>query len=87
MLSIEDGIFNDILGFGEATLDRDAAESRTVLPQTELTSPREEAQVDKSNENIEIDSNDSSKINPYAELEPSISYCSSRHRDKACDHR
>jgi hypothetical protein len=71
MVSIEDGIFNDILGLGEATLDRDAAESRTALPQTEFSSPTEESQVDKSNEDIEIDSNDSSKINPCAELEPS----------------
>jgi hypothetical protein len=70
MLSIEDGIFNDILGLGEVSSDQDAAESRTALAQTQLASPTGEAQVDKSNDDMEIHSNESSRTNPCAELEP-----------------
>ena len=70
MLSIEDGIFNDILGLGEVSPDQDASESRTALPQTQLASPAEEVQVDKANDDMETKGNESSRTNPCVELDP-----------------
>jgi hypothetical protein len=70
MLSIEDGIFNDILGLGEVSPDQVASESRTALPQTQLASPAEEVQVDKANDDMETKGNESSRTNPCVELDP-----------------